>query len=93
MRKLLLPILFIFIVTVIGVACGGPASVSTATPPPAKPTTTPAQVLDGKAEQWDSGAPDTGQGILAAQVQGEALGRDIGDAAPDVLDVGAQPQG
>ncbi len=42
MRKLLLPILFILIVTVIGVACGGPASVPTATPPPAKPTTAPA---------------------------------------------------
>ena len=49
MRKLLLPILFIFIVTVIGVACSGPASVPTATPPPAKPTTAPAQALDGKA--------------------------------------------
>jgi len=64
MRKLLLPILLILIVTVIGVACGGPASVPTATPPPAKPTTAPAatatlpaakptntsaQALDGKA--------------------------------------------
>ncbi len=42
MRKLLLPILFVLIVTVIGVACGGPASVPTATLPPAKPTTAPA---------------------------------------------------
>ena len=49
MRKLLLPILFILIVTVIGVACSGPASAPTATPPPAKPTTAPAQALDGKA--------------------------------------------
>jgi cytochrome c5 len=49
MRKLLLPILFILIVTVIGVACGGPASAPTATTPPAKPTTAPAQALDGKA--------------------------------------------
>jgi len=42
MRKLLLPILFILIVTVIGVACGGPASAPTATSaPPTKPTTAP----------------------------------------------------
>ena len=49
MRKLLLPILFILVVTVIGVACSGPAAAPTATPPPTQPTTTPAQVLDGKA--------------------------------------------
>lgn len=50
MRKLLPPILFILIVTVIGVACGGPASAPTATSDlPAKPTTAPAQALDGKA--------------------------------------------
>jgi cytochrome c5 len=50
MRKLLLPILFILTVTVIGGACGGPASAPTATSAlPAKPTTAPAQVLDGKA--------------------------------------------
>jgi len=43
MRKILLPVLFILIVTVIGVACGGPAAAPTATSvPPAKPTTPPA---------------------------------------------------
>ncbi len=43
MRKLLPPILFILIATVIGVACGGPAAAPTATSvPPAKPTTPPA---------------------------------------------------
>jgi cytochrome c5 len=43
MRQILLPVLFILIVIVIGVACGGPAAAPTATSvPPAKPTTPPA---------------------------------------------------
>jgi cytochrome c5 len=64
MKRLLLPILLILIVTVIGAACSGSAPAptvpappaqpttapaATATLPTAKPTTAPAQALDGKA--------------------------------------------